>query len=99
MANENTQAEVGSDARLGPLPERFDVVTRGTAQVPVWTAEQLRAYAAECVAAERERCADLVSRLAAPPSDGLWWAGWNAAIKKAEDMLREVGDQTQGVER
>jgi hypothetical protein len=45
---------------LLPLPERFDVVTRGTEQVPVWTAEDLRAYAAACVAAERERCVRIV---------------------------------------
>jgi hypothetical protein len=54
MANEDTQAEVGSNAQLGPLPERFDVVTRSTGPVPVWNAEQMRAYAAECVAAQRE---------------------------------------------
>jgi hypothetical protein len=84
---------------LVQLPERFDVVTRGTAQVPVWTAEDMRTYAAQQVASERERCADLVSRLAAPPSDGPLWAGWHAAIKKAEDMLREICDQIRGVER
>jgi hypothetical protein len=43
---------------LVSLPERFDVVTRSTGPVQVWTAEQMRAYAAECVRAERERHAD-----------------------------------------
>jgi hypothetical protein len=56
MKIEQTPAAVGSDAQLGPLPERFDVVTRCTGPVPVWTAEDMRAYAEQQVAAALRRC-------------------------------------------
>jgi hypothetical protein len=77
---------------IAPLPKPDLLADCAQGFVEGWTASKVRAYAAQQVAAERRRCADLVSRLAAPPSDGLWWAGWNAAIKKAEDMLRESRD-------
>lgn len=51
--------EVMQGEGLGPLPERFDVVSRQSDGgwvhgVHVWCADDMRAYAAQQVAAERE---------------------------------------------
>lgn len=51
---------------LTPLPEPYFTTTmRDLAhnKVPVFSAEQMRAYASAAVAAERERCADLCDEL------------------------------------
>jgi len=68
MIESSTPAVVGSNDRLGPLPTPTDmlqVMWRGDREFarPVgdyYTADQMRAYAAEQVAAERERCAQVV---------------------------------------
>lgn len=33
--------------KLGPLPLRFDVVTRGERNVPVWSAKDMQEYASK----------------------------------------------------
>jgi hypothetical protein len=76
-----------------PMPERFDVVTRGTEQVPVWTAEDMRAYAAACVAAERERCARIVEAHRVPVGNS---AAGELAAQWTMDALREIGDAIRG---
>jgi hypothetical protein len=87
MKIEQTPAAVGSDAQLGPLPERFDVVTRSNGPVPVWTAEDMRAYAAACVAAERKRLEQDVAGLHMAQSinhqnhPSAWHDGVDAALE------------------
>lgn len=78
MSNVDTPAVVGLSEKLGPLPEPVDELAMedgfnviGVA--PVFTAKQMREYAAQQVAAERERCAKLCERIAS--RDGLEWPG------------------------
>jgi hypothetical protein len=63
--NENGQPlGLGLSQLLGPLPEAAHRGPTGTgAYFDAYTAAQMRAYAAEQVAAERERCAQIVGRL------------------------------------
>ena len=55
-----------SKIELGPLPERTHFP--GWTDVPYYTADQMRAYAEQEVARERERCAKLIEPKN-PPDD------------------------------
>lgn len=51
---------------LGALPEPdIELCLRGQGEVHCYTADQMRTYAAQQVAAERERCAKLCEQVAA----------------------------------
>ena len=71
MTTETTPDNVPLNDHFGPLPEpTFHGIRRGgLLREDAWTAAQMRAYAAEQVAAERERCA----QIAEPKNDRSDW--------------------------
>jgi hypothetical protein len=76
MMNEEKQpaGELGSNAGLGPLPEPR-TLSRGDEDGAIqlgYTADQMRAYAAQQVAAERER---ILSRCQGKTHDGCAYLG------------------------
>lgn len=79
---------LGSSAQLGPLPPTCFTLASGGGRTWVrgWSEQQLRAYAMQAVAAERERCAALVDpRPPLVPSDHEW-----LALERAANRIREV---------
>lgn len=46
-----------TDKSMPPMPFRFDLVTRGDKQVPVWSQDDMLAYGRACADAAIERCA------------------------------------------
>jgi hypothetical protein len=55
MTTEATPGALGSNDQLGPLPEPATPYLAGPDDYPEFTADQMRAYAAQEVAADRQR--------------------------------------------
>lgn len=99
MTTEATPTAVGSNDELGPLPEPDVQWVDGKDQwgyddySQAYSAEATTAYAAQQVAAERERCAHLAGELQALRNHVAHWhrAGIDdAALTRADNALREL---------
>lgn len=85
---------MGMTDNLPPLPHpvRHDFVGDDTEDL--YTADQMSAYAAQAVAAERERCAQIVSAYRVPVGNS---AADEMAAEWTMDALREIRDAIRGV--
>lgn len=77
---------------LPPLPPSPAEVGEDTEDL--FAADQMRAYAAQAVAAERERCAQIVSAYRVPVGNS---AADEMAAEWTMDALREIRDAIRGV--
>lgn len=59
----------------------------------VWTERDMRAYAEQCIAAERERCAQIVGVYRVPVGNS---AAGEMAAEWTMDALREIRDAIRG---
>jgi hypothetical protein len=94
MHDMTTAHHQGESMTTPKLPDRFDVVTRAEglgvfSNVAVWNREDMLSYAAECVAAERERCAKVCEDLYGPND---WFIG-SVLMDKCAAAIRAGADK------
>jgi hypothetical protein len=78
---------------IAPLPKPDLLADCAQGFVEGWTASKVRAYAAQQVAAERERCARIVESYRVPVGNS---PAGELAAQWTMDALREIRDQIRG---